>query len=170
MKTQIPIVTNHLPELFELTNEQIDHLIALCDSGHNSYADFKETIPDLNSQTFYSYLADDYKLSEEMTMERLALGAIRHSRPHYFKFESVPNDFVYGYEFKLEDRFLLDVAGLNRSYMLKKELQLLKLTEDSAASSKSSAKSSLAAAIIAALGLVIALVPLLQPVLSQLLH
>lgn len=102
---------------FNLTNKEIDSLILSIASGKNTYKDFQDVIPAMNSPTMCYYLIDKPQVGPNQ-FETYNLIGPNLPRSTYFQFEEVPEDFFYRYEFKPTDTFILNIPGENRLYEL----------------------------------------------------
>lgn len=150
---------------FNLTNKEIDSLILSIASGKNTYKDFQDVIPAMNSPTMCYYLIDKPQVGPNQ-FETYNLIGPNLPRSTYFQFEEVPEDFFYLYEFKPTDTFILNIPGENRLYELQKEQHLEemailseKIARESLKASKESAnyakKAYYAAIIIGVIGILL---------------
>lgn len=163
---------------FTLTNNQIDSLIMAVHEGKNTYADFQELVPPLNSATLISYLCNKPKyLSEEPMARSLRVISVKKYKESYFQFAEEPEDFIAPYEFKPEDIFDVSVPGDNRLTQLLQQQKSgeyaqksIDIAEASLKESKIATKNSKIAIYIAILSVLITIVQFFLPlILSELL-
>ena len=112
-----------------LSQKELDSLIWAIASGKNTYKDLQAVVPALNSPTMSYYLLDDPQAGPN---QFTVFSAESHST--YFQFQELPDDFFYLYEFKPEDKFILNIPGENRLYELQKEREALLLAQKSVSS------------------------------------
>lgn len=125
-----------------LSQPCIDQLIRSIASGHNSYQDLQQKVPDINSPTMCAYIATAFKDDPKRPSSPMSLTSLRfaNQKLHYFQVNPVPEDFYDLYEFKPTDSFSLSVAGENRWYDLKQEDLMLSLTKQSINSAETAVK------------------------------
>lgn len=119
-------------ERHNLSKKELDSLIWAIASGKNTYKELQTIVPALNSPTMSYYLLEDPQAGPNQFAVFSA-----ESRSTYFQFQKLPDDFFYLYEFKPEDKFILNIPGENRLYELQKERETLLLAQKSASSADS---------------------------------
>lgn len=131
-----------------LTNKQVDVLIEAIASGRNTYKELQKLVPTMSSPTMCAYLSDEPTAGPDQ-FPVCNLASV--PSPRYFRFDNVPPDFFYLYEFKPDDTFVLSISGKNRLYELQKEQESLALTRRSIASADAAvswAKVSVAVSVV----------------------
>ena len=86
--------------------------MAADEDGNISFAQIRKVFPNHDSSFFYDLIGDDFVRTFPMDMDTRTLNKYRYETVMLF-WETRPNDYVRGYEFKDSDQFRLSVSGLN---------------------------------------------------------
>ena len=87
-------------------------VMAADEDGNISFAQIRKVFPNHDSSFFYDLIGDDFVRTFPMGMDTRTLNKYRYETVMLF-WETRPNDYVRGYEFKDSDQFRLSVSGLN---------------------------------------------------------
>lgn len=119
----------HSTQKKRLPQRQLDSLIEAVYNKKNTFKDFKQIIPDLNSQTMMDYLENPSSIkSENPSDSYYSTSTYSSINQCYFRLMSGSNDFSEGYDFKETDKFSLSIAGEDRKYELERENFILEIT------------------------------------------
>lgn len=106
-----------------LTQEELEKLVKLIDSGKNTYADLHKEFPYMTDEDWIDIIGDDFQIEEynENILDRIKKLPQIHHRAIIIFFTETPNDYSEHYQFRPDDSFELSVISENLLYQLKKE-------------------------------------------------
>ncbi len=110
------------------TRADCERLVRLADKeGRITYAQIKKAFPEFSSSSLYDWIGDSFHHKSALDFDPRALRDNRWSNVMLF-WDTCPDDYVDGYQFKPTDTFYLSVLGSNLLYQLRKEDQQARLT------------------------------------------
>ena len=110
------------------TRADCERLVRLADKdGRITYAQIQKEFPEFSNSSIYDWIGDSFHRKSTWDFDPRALRENRWSNVMLF-WDTCPDDYVEGYQFKPTDTFHLSVPGSNLLYQLKKEDHQTRLT------------------------------------------
>lgn len=110
------------------TRADCERLVRLADKdGRITYAQIQKEFPEFSNSSIYDWIGDSFHRKSTWDFDPRALRENGWSNVMLF-WDTCPDDYVEGYQFKPTDTFYLSVPGSNLLYQLKKEDHQTRLT------------------------------------------
>lgn len=110
------------------TRADCERLVRLADKdGRITYAQIQKEFPEFSNSSIYDWIGDSFHRKSTWDFDHRALRENGWSNVMLF-WDTCPDDYVEGYQFKPTDTFYLSVPGSNLLYQLKKEDHQTRLT------------------------------------------
>ena len=103
------------------TRADCERLVRLADKdGRITYAQIQKEFPEFSNSSIYDWIGDSFHRKSTWDFDHRALRENGWSNVMLF-WDTCPDDYVEGYQFKPTDTFYLSVSGFDLRHQLKKE-------------------------------------------------
>ena len=110
------------------TRADCERLVRLADKdGRITYAQIQKEFPEFSNSSIYDWIGDSFHRKSTWDFDHRALRENGGSNVMLF-WDTCPDDYVEGYQFKPTDTFYLSVSGFDLRHQLKKEDHQTRLT------------------------------------------